>query len=110
MADMRIGSGFDVHPLVEGRPLVLGGVHVPYSKGLQGQSDGDALCHAVKTAKEFESVRETPIIFVSAVKDIAGSRFGFHEGAEGLSAPDDYLDKPVKPADLLARIERLLGK
>jgi DNA-binding response OmpR family regulator len=72
--------------------------------------DGYALCHAIKTAKEFESVRETPIIFVSAVKDIAGSRFGFHEGAEGLSAPDDYLDKPVKPADLLARIERLLGK
>ena len=50
MADMRIGSGFDVHPLVEGRPLVLGGVHVPYSKGLEGHSDGDALCHAVMDA------------------------------------------------------------
>jgi len=72
--------------------------------------DGYALCHAVKTAKEFESVRKTPILFVSAVKDIAGARFGFGEGTEGLSAPDDYLDKPVKPADLLDRVERFLAK
>ena len=50
MAEMRIGGGFDVHPLVEGRPLVLGGVRVPYSKGLEGHSDGDALCHAVMDA------------------------------------------------------------
>ncbi len=70
--------------------------------------DGYALCHAVKTAPEFESVRATPIVFVSAVKDIAGSRFGFGSGGEGLSEPDDYIDKPVKPADLLARIQSLL--
>jgi CheY-like chemotaxis protein len=72
--------------------------------------DGYALCHAVKTAPEFGSVRATPIIFVSAVKDIAGARFGFQDGGEGLSEPDDYLDKPVKPAELLARIQSLLVK
>ena len=72
--------------------------------------DGYALCHAVKTASEFESVRATPIVFVSAVKDIAGARFGFQGGGEGLSDPDDYIDKPVKPADLLARIQALLVK
>jgi DNA-binding response OmpR family regulator len=72
--------------------------------------DGYSLCHTIKTAKEYESVRGTPIIFVSAVKDIAGARFGFQDGADGLSRPDDYIDKPVKPDDLLARIERLLAK
>ncbi len=43
----RSGIGFDVHPLVEGRPLVLGGVAIPFEKGLQGHSDGDVLIHAV---------------------------------------------------------------
>ena len=43
----RSGIGFDVHPLVEGRPLILGGVSVPFSKGLSGHSDGDVLIHAV---------------------------------------------------------------
>jgi DNA-binding response OmpR family regulator len=72
--------------------------------------DGYALCHAVKTAPEFESVRSTPIVFVSAVQNIAGARFGFQGAGEGLSEPDDYIDKPVKPADLLARIKSLLVK
>ena len=44
---MRIGQGFDVHPLVTGRPLVLGGVTIPHPKGLQGHSDADALIHAI---------------------------------------------------------------
>ncbi len=43
----RSGIGFDVHPLVEGRPLILGGVSIPFDKGLQGHSDGDVLVHAV---------------------------------------------------------------
>ncbi|MCI0438472.1 MAG: 2-C-methyl-D-erythritol 2,4-cyclodiphosphate synthase [Chloroflexi bacterium] len=43
----RSGLGFDVHPLVEGRPLVLGGVTVPFEKGLSGHSDGDVLTHAI---------------------------------------------------------------
>ena len=44
---MRVGIGYDIHPLVSGRKLILGGVEVPYSKGLAGHSDADALTHAV---------------------------------------------------------------
>lgn len=44
---MRIGEGWDVHALVEGRPLILGGVEVPHTHGLLGHSDADALCHAI---------------------------------------------------------------
>jgi len=44
---MRIGHGYDVHALVTDRKLVLGGVHVPFGKGLQGHSDADVLIHAV---------------------------------------------------------------
>lgn len=44
---MRIGHGYDVHPLVVGRDLILGGVKIPHSKGLQGHSDADVLIHAI---------------------------------------------------------------
>lgn len=44
---MRIGHGYDVHKLVEGRPLILGGVNIPYEKGLLGHSDADVLLHAI---------------------------------------------------------------
>jgi 2-C-methyl-D-erythritol 2,4-cyclodiphosphate synthase len=44
---MRIGQGFDVHALVAGRRLVIGGVAIPYEKGLQGHSDADVLLHAI---------------------------------------------------------------
>jgi 2-C-methyl-D-erythritol 2,4-cyclodiphosphate synthase len=44
---MRIGQGFDVHPLVRGRKLVIGGVDIPYEKGLDGHSDADVLLHAI---------------------------------------------------------------
>ena len=47
---MRIGQGYDVHRLVEGRDLILGGVTVPYEKGLLGHSDADVLVHAVMDA------------------------------------------------------------
>ena len=47
---IRIGEGWDIHALVEGRPLMLGGVQVPYSKGLLGHSDADALLHAITDA------------------------------------------------------------
>ena len=50
MTPFRIGHGYDVHRLVEGRPLVLGGVTVPYEKGLLGHSDADVLTHAVMDA------------------------------------------------------------
>lgn len=44
---LRVGFGFDAHPLVEGRKLILGGVEIPYSKGLLGHSDADVLIHAI---------------------------------------------------------------
>ena len=47
MTDMRIGNGFDVHALVAGRLLVLGGVAIPHQRGLAGHSDADVLLHAV---------------------------------------------------------------
>jgi len=46
----RTGIGFDAHALAEGRPLVIGGVRIPHSKGLQGHSDADVLAHAVMDA------------------------------------------------------------
>ena len=47
MTNLRIGHGYDVHRLTAGRPLILGGVHVPYDRGLDGHSDADVLCHAI---------------------------------------------------------------
>ncbi len=47
MPDIRIGHGYDVHRLVEGRELILGGVNIPYQKGLLGHSDADVLLHAI---------------------------------------------------------------
>ena len=46
----RVGIGYDVHPLVEGRPLILGGVRIPYARGLGGHSDADVLAHAIVDA------------------------------------------------------------
>ena len=46
----RSGIGYDVHRLVEGRPLILGGVHIPWDKGLEGHSDADVLSHAIADA------------------------------------------------------------
>lgn len=47
MAGLRVGIGYDVHQLVKGEQLILGGVHIPYEKGLKGHSDGDVLLHAL---------------------------------------------------------------
>jgi 2-C-methyl-D-erythritol 2,4-cyclodiphosphate synthase len=44
---IRVGNGFDVHALVQGRPLIIGGVLVPYDRGLEGHSDADVLLHAI---------------------------------------------------------------
>lgn len=46
----RVGTGYDLHCLVEGRPLILGGVTIPFARGLAGHSDGDAVCHAITDA------------------------------------------------------------
>jgi 2-C-methyl-D-erythritol 2,4-cyclodiphosphate synthase len=48
--NFRIGNGFDAHALVEGRPLVLGGVTIPFARGLAGHSDADVLLHAIADA------------------------------------------------------------
>ena len=72
--------------------------------------DGFSLCHEIKTSKEFEGMKDTPIIFVSAVKEMTGSRFQFNGAEQGLRGPDDYIDKPVNPDDLIARIQKLLKK
>lgn len=47
---IRIGNGYDVHKLVEGRKLVLGGIEIPHTKGVLGHSDGDVLIHAIMDA------------------------------------------------------------
>jgi len=50
VSPLRIGNGYDLHRLVVGRPLILGGVTIPFERGLQGHSDADAVCHAVTDA------------------------------------------------------------
>jgi len=47
---IKVGIGYDIHQLVEGRPLYLGGIEIPFSKGLRGHSDGDCLIHALMDA------------------------------------------------------------
>ncbi len=47
---MRVGMGYDVHPLVEGRKLILGGTDIPHTRGLAGHSDGDVLLHSIGDA------------------------------------------------------------
>jgi len=72
--------------------------------------DGFSMCHAVKTSEEYKEFNDTPIIFVSAVKEKTGSRFQFNAQGQGMIGPDDYIDKPVKPDDLIVRIEKLIKK
>jgi 2-C-methyl-D-erythritol 2,4-cyclodiphosphate synthase len=50
VSDFRVGTGFDAHALVDGVPLVLGGVHIDHPRGLAGHSDGDVLAHALTDA------------------------------------------------------------
>lgn len=50
LCDIRIGHGYDVHRLVEGRKLIMGGIEIPYVKGLLGHSDADVLLHAIMDA------------------------------------------------------------
>lgn len=83
---MRIGHGYDVHRLVERRPLILGGVTVPHEKGLLGHSDADVLAHAVSDA----------LLGAAALGDI-GSHF-----------PDT--DPAFKGADSLKLLSSVCGK
>ncbi len=84
---MRIGIGYDVHPLTSGRRLVLGGVEVPFDKGLDGWSDADVLTHAIIDA----------LLGGAALGDI-GSHF----------TPDDPQYKDISSLLLLERIKKVL--
>ena len=84
---MRIGTGYDVHKLVEGRKLIIGGVEIPYEKGLLGHSDADVLVHAIMDA----------LLGAAALGDI------------GLHFPDT--DEKYKGADslmLMREVRRIL--
>ena len=87
MSGFRIGHGYDVHKLVEGRRLILGGVEIPHSLGLLGHSDADVLVHAVMDA----------LIGAMALGDI-GKHFPDNDNA--------YLD--ISSLKLLARVKKLL--
>ena len=84
---MRIGVGYDVHPLVEGRTLVLGGVEVPFEKGLAGHSDADVLVHAIMDA----------LLGAAGLGDI-GTHF----------PPSDAAYKDISSLTLLRRVGNLL--
>ena len=73
---MRIGQGYDVHRLTEGRPLILGGVNIPYEKGLLGHSDADVLVHAVMDA----------LLGAAALPDIGRQFPDSDEAFEGISS------------------------
>ena len=86
--NFRIGHGYDVHRLVEGRDLILGGVKIEYEKGLLGHSDADVLCHAISDA----------ILGACAERDI-----GFH-------FPDnDQSIKGISSLIILARCGEILA-
>jgi len=82
---MRIGHGYDVHAFAVGRRLVLGGVEIPYDKGLLGHSDADVLCHAVSDA----------LLGAAALGDIGGH------------FPDT--DSAFHQADSLQLLQRVVG-
>jgi 2-C-methyl-D-erythritol 2,4-cyclodiphosphate synthase len=83
----RVGTGYDLHRLVEDRPLILGGMRIPYEKGLLGHSDADVLCHAITDA----------ILGAAAMGDI-GTHF-----------PDtDPRFKDANSMDLLVRAYKLV--
>jgi len=85
---LRIGTGYDLHPLRDGRKLVIGGVHIDHPKGLDGHSDADVLTHAVIDA----------ILGAAGLGDI-GAHF----------PPDDARYKGASSLSLLAEAARVVG-
>ncbi len=85
--NLRVGCGYDAHRLVEGRPLVLGGVSIPHAKGLLGHSDADVLVHAIIDA----------LIGAAALGDIGR-----------LFPPSDAAYKDISSMKLLSRVAGLL--
>lgn len=86
---MRIGHGYDVHKLTEGRRLILGGIDIPYEKGLLGHSDADVLLHAISDA----------LLGAAALGDI-GKHF----------PPDDPAFLDADSLKLLMRVNELIGE
>jgi 2-C-methyl-D-erythritol 2,4-cyclodiphosphate synthase len=86
---MRVGTGFDIHRLVAGRKLILGGVEIPFDKGLEGHSDGDSLIHAIIDA----------LLGAAALGDI-GIWF----------PPDDPTYKDAASLDMLRRVKALMDE
>ena len=86
--NLRIGTGYDVHPLVPGRKLVLGGIEIPYERGLKGWSDADVLTHAVIDA----------MLGAAALGDI-GSHF----------PPGDSQYKDISSLTLLDKVKEKLA-
>lgn len=84
---MRVGLGYDVHRLVEGRPLILGGVTIPHSLGLDGHSDADVLVHALMDA----------LLGAAGLRDI-----GYH------FPPTDQAYKGADSVQLLTRVVAML--
>ena len=80
---MRIGHGYDVHKLVEGRPLILGGVTIPFEKGLLGHSDADVLLHAISDALLGAAAEERTTLYGAVLCPGAAARAGavLNEGA-----------------------------
>jgi 2-C-methyl-D-erythritol 2,4-cyclodiphosphate synthase len=87
--NLRIGQGIDIHPFAEGRKLILGGVEIPFDKGLLGHSDADALCHAIGDA----------LLGAAALGDI-GHYF----------PPSDPKWKDANSLELLAEIGQIIWK
>lgn len=89
MAEVRVGSGFDVHRLVTGRDLVIGGVKIPYDRGLDGHSDADVLLHAIMDA----------LLGAAGLPDI-GQQF----------PPGDPSYEDADSMKLLAQVVRMIGE
>lgn len=83
-----VGIGYDVHRLVEGRRLILGGVEIPYSRGLEGHSDADVLCHAIADA----------ILGAAGQRDIGHHFPNTDESIRGISS-----------LDILSRVQIILA-
>ncbi len=79
---------------------------------MDGLLDGIHLCDEIKSSPDLERFSAAPVILVSAVREFTGSRFEFYEEKEGkgFKGPDATMDKPVKPRELLEKIQALLGR
>ena len=89
MTAARTGIGVDAHPFAEGRPLILGGVRLPFDRGLQGHSDGDVLCHAIIDA----------LLGAAGMGDV-GSHF----------PSSDPANRGANSLELLARTVEIIGR